>query len=41
MECRVGASTAKAIRVLQVDDDLSQLEVAKQIMQDMNSALAV
>lgn len=41
MECRVGASTAKAIRVLHVDDDFSQLEVAKQIIQDMNSAFDV
>lgn len=41
MENRQCASTVKSIRVLHVDDDLSQLEAAKQIMQDMNSNLRV
>lgn len=37
MECRVGAATAKSIRILHVDDDLTLLEVSKQIIQNMNS----
>lgn len=41
MENRQGASTVKSIRVLHVDDDSTLLEVAKQIMQDMNSNLIV
>ena len=41
MQCRVGDSSSKTIRVLQVDDDSALLEVSKQIMQDMNSAFSI
>jgi PAS domain S-box-containing protein len=41
MENRKDASTVKSTHILHVDDDLSFLEVSKQIIQDMNSVFNV
>lgn len=41
MEVRAGTSTVEPIHVLHVDDDSMLLQVAKEILQDMNSSLQI